>query len=386
MTHTHLPLRVGIGCTALAKSKRSQYADGIAIYTDELLKFLPQTPNNLQLEKVVCGQNLQAFLPTSLSLSHSYELASLLAAVSGLPFKGSQLLEQQIDLFHSTDHYIPKLKNTPVIATIHDVIGQKHPEWVNPQLRTAKNALFKKTALWADHIITISEFSKKDITEVLNIPADKISVVAQGVNPEFFNLVAPEQKELILQKYNLESGFFVMVGTLQPRKNIIKAIEAHHLLPELIKRKHPLVVIGQEGSRTEEIKKTLLQHEALGFGRWLQYVPRTDLFALLQSAQALLFPSLYEGFGLPVLEGFASQIPVIASNTTSIPEVAQDAAFLVNPLSSDEISQAMTESLRQNNAAKIQAGLKLAKQFSWLATAEKTAQIYQTVTSHPRPL
>lgn len=379
MTHTHSTLRVGIGCTALAKSKRNQYADGIAIYTEELLKFLPlsTTSSPLQVEQVVCGKKLQPFLPASLSLNHPYEIASLVSALTATSFKGGLDLEKKIDLFHSTDHYIPKLKNIPVVATIHDVIGQKHPEWVNPQFRAAKNALFKKTALWADHIITISEFSKKDITEVLNIPAEKISVVAQGVSPDFFQQISDSEKETVLKKYQLDKGFFVMVGTLQPRKNIIRAIQAHALLPRAIKKQHPLVVIGQEGSRTEAIKQVLQQHQQNGDGRWLQYVPRADLFALLQSAQALLFPSLYEGFGLPVLEGFASQIPVIAANTTSIPEVAKDAAFLVDPLDIEDISCAMKESIEQNNIQKIQRGLLLAQEFSWLQTAQKTAQIYQ---------
>lgn len=379
MTHTHSTLRVGIGCTALAKSKRNQYADGIAIYTEELLKFLPFSTTSLplQVEQVVCGKKLQSFLPASLALNHPYEIASLVSALTATSFKGGLDLEKKIDLFHSTDHYIPKLKNIPVVATIHDVIGQKHPEWVNPQFRAAKNALFKKTALWADHIITISEFSKKDITEVLNIPAEKISVVAQGVSPDFFQQISDSEKESVLKKYQLNKGFFVMVGTLQPRKNIIRAIQAHALLPSAIKKQYPLVVIGQEGSRTEAIKQVLQQHQQNGDGRWLQYVPRADLFALLQSAQALLFPSLYEGFGLPVLEGFASQIPVIAANTTSIPEVAKDAAFLVDPLDINDISVAMKHSLEQNNSEKIQRGLLLAQEFSWLTTAQKTAQIYQ---------
>jgi alpha-1,3-rhamnosyl/mannosyltransferase len=332
------------------------------------------------LEQVVCGQPLQPFLPSALALDYPYELASLVSALTGTAFKGGHDLAKKIDLFHSTDHYIPQLKNIPVVATIHDVIGQKHPEWVNPRFRTAKNALFKKTALWAHHIITISEFSKKDITEVLGIPASKISVVPQGVSPDFFQQVKDGEKETVLKKYQLSKGFFVMVGTLQPRKNIIRAIQAHALLPSAIRKKHPLVVIGQEGSRTEAIKQALQQHEQSGDGRWLQYVPRADLFALLQSAQALLFPSLYEGFGLPVLEGFASQIPVIAANTTSIPEVAQDAAYLVNPLDIDDISRAMKESLEQNNIQKIQRGLVLAQEFSWQRTAQKTAQIYQLLS------
>jgi alpha-1,3-rhamnosyl/mannosyltransferase len=123
----------------------------------------------------------------------------------------------------------------------------------------------------------------------------------------------------------------------------------------------------------------LAQLEADGFGRWLKYVPRQDLFSLLQCAQALVFPSLYEGFGLPVLEGFASGIPVITSNTTSLPEVVGDAAVMVNPLSVEEIAHAMQRmvELPEMRGSLISKGLVQAEKFTWQQTAQRTQDVYR---------
>ena len=177
----------------------------------------------------------------------------------------------------------------------------------------------------------------------------------------------------------MHPGYFIAVGTLQPRKNVARILQAHALLPVDIRKQHPLVVVGQNGWRTDELMLALAQLEANGFGRWLKYVPRQDLFSLLQGAQALVFPSLYEGFGLPVLEGFASGIPVITSNTTSLPEVVGDAAMMVNPLSVEEIAHAMLQMVEQPEMrnALISKGLIQAEKFTWQQTAQRTQEVYR---------
>ncbi|WP_212744070.1 glycosyltransferase family 1 protein [Ramlibacter sp. 2FC] len=138
------------------------------------------------------------------------------------------------------------------------------------------------------------------------------------------------------------------------------------------------MIVGQNGWRTEELLPELAAVEASGTRRWLKYVPRADIFAILQSAQGLVFPSLYEGFGLPVLEGFASRIPVITSNTTSLPEVAGDAATLVDPESVEQIAWAMRQCAEDQagREARIQKGLDQARRFTWQATASRTLAAY----------
>ena len=374
-------MRLGIGCTALARGQLSGHVDGIGTYTTELLKYGSSQSSEEPPLRVVFGKKFAAAMPSSYALPMVYSAAAATAAMTGLPFLGAGKLESKIDLFHATDHYIPKLRRTPVVATIMDVIGIRHPEWVNPSLRHFKNALFRKSVGWADQIITISDYSANDIADWLGNSAPKITSIPLGVSEDYFQTVPAGEKVQTLAKYDLQPGYFIAVGTLQPRKNVARIIQAHALLPSAMRKQHPLVVVGQNGWRTDELMLALAQLEADGVGRWLKYVPRQDLFALLQCAQALVFPSLYEGFGLPVLEGFASAIPVITSNTTSLPEVTGDAALLVNPLSIEEISHAMLQMIEQPEvrASLISKGLMQAEKFTWQQTAQRTLEVYRSM-------
>lgn len=372
-------MRLGIGCTALARGQLSGHMDGIGTYTTELLKYGSVRNGEIAPVHVVFGRKFANAMPDSYALPMVYSAAAATSAATGLPFLGAAGLESKIDLFHATDHYIPKLHRTPVVATIMDVIGIRHPEWVNPSLRSFKNTLFKKAVGWADQIITISEYSAADIADWLGAGAPKITSIPLGVSEDYFQPVAADVKVATLAKYDLHPGYFIAVGTLQPRKNVARIIKAHALLPLDIRKQHPLVVVGQNGWRTDELMLTLAQLEADGFGRWLKYVPRQDLFSLLQCAQALVFPSLYEGFGLPVLEGFASGIPVITSNTTSLPEVVGDAAVMVNPLSIEEIAHAMKQMVEQPEMRNvlITQGLIQAEKFTWQQTSQHTQNVYR---------
>lgn len=384
-------MRLGLGCTALARGRLSGHVDGIGVYTSELLKYVNSSAGltnadhgvNNQVQCTVFGKKYGAALPTACTLPMVYSAAAATSAAIGLPFLGAASLERQIDLFHATDHYIPKLRNTPVVATIMDVIGIRHPEWVNPSLRSFKNALFRKTVGWADQIITISNYSAADIADWLGAQAPKITAIPLGVSEDYFQPISQEDKNNVLSQYQLRPGYFISVGTLQPRKNVERIIQAHALLPSSVRTEHPLVVVGQNGWRTDDLIQTLSQLEQDGYGRWLKYVPRKDIFALLQSAHALVFPSLYEGFGLPVLEGFASGIPVITSNTSSLPEVAGDAASLVNPSSVEEIAHAMLQLVEQTDLRNtlIQKGLLQVNKFSWAETARRTSEVYREMFS-----
>ena len=371
-------MRLGIGCTALARGQLSGHMDGIGIYTTELLKYGSTSNGEGAPVRVVFGRKFAQAMPEGYALPMVYSAAAVTSAATGLPFLGAAGLEEKIDLFHATDHYIPKLRRTPVVATIMDVIGIRHPEWVNPSLRHFKNALFKKAVGWADQIITISDYSAADIADWLGASAPKITSIPLGVSEDYFKIVPSDVKNATLAKFGLRPGYFIAVGTLQPRKNVSRIIQAHALLPVAVRKQHPLVVVGQNGWRTDELMVTLAQLEADGFGSWLKYVPRQDLFSLLQCAQALVFPSLYEGFGLPVLEGFASGIPVITSNTTSLPEVVGDAAVMVNPLSIEEIAHAMQQMVEQPEMRNllISKGLIQAEKFTWQQTAQRTQDVY----------
>ena len=179
----------------------------------------------------------------------------------------------------------------------------------------------------------------------------------------------------------------MFVGTLQPRKNLANLLAAHALLPESLRQAHPLVVVGRNGWGVEDLLPKLQALSETGTVRWLDYLPEDHVIVLLQQALALCFLSLYEGFGLPILEAFAAGCPVIASNSTSIPEVAGDAATLVDPLSPPRIAEAMMALIQdENRCLELKnKGKNRAALFTWGACAAKTWKVYEQVYRQTRP-
>ncbi|ANI17986.1 glycosyl transferase family 1 [Pseudomonas citronellolis] len=379
-------MRIGLGTTVWAKGAKAGHLDGIGVYTQALWRGLQQharakdssftlTPFAFghELPELECGK------PKTVA-SH-FSSYALRAALLGASRSVSAKVRSQVDLFHATDHHIPQLKGVPVVANVMDLIPMLHPEWTSPTLRRAKNWLFSKTIRSADHIITISEYSKRDLVEHLEIPAKDISVTPLGVDPVYFQRIDDDQRNQVLQKCALQPGFFLFIGTLQPRKNLMRVLAAHRSLPATMRKTHPLVVVGRIGWGVEDLLPELHALEGRGEGRWLDYLPQTEVLALLQSASALIFPSLYEGFGLPVVEAFAARCPVITSNSTSLPEVAGDAALLVNPLDESAIAHAMitTVEIPDLTIQRVKRGYLRAQEYSWDACCEKTLEVYRQV-------
>jgi alpha-1,3-rhamnosyl/mannosyltransferase len=262
-----------------------------------------------------------------------------------------------------------------------DVIPLSHPEWVRNELRTLKNILWKKSLTWADRIITISDYSKSEIIKWTDVAADKISVIPLGVDADWF-LRCPEQEiARVREKYQLPNDFFISLGTLQPRKNVESTILAHRTLSLSERLKTPLVIVGRAGWKCDPLLKLIEQEPHPGALRWLNRVSDEDVRALLQSACALVFPSLIEGFGLPILEAFASNVPVIAGRTSCLPEIVGDAGLLVEPRDIDDIASAMRrvrDDLLLRNQLK-HFGLQRAQQFTWDTCARSTAEIYRNL-------
>ena len=375
-------MRVGFGASVLARGLQLGQLDGIAYYTQELSRELVQM--RCELNPVIFGkaklETLQGFTTEHWS---RFSTNALISALTGVDHPGRMRGANKIDLFHATDHLIPRLRATPVLATLMDAIPLAHPEWVHSRLRPIQNILWKKTASWAQHIVTISEYSKFQIAEHFNIPPRNISVVPLGVDKRYFEALSSQYVGQVLKTYGLPTSFFLFIGTLQPRKNILRIIQSHQALPIHMRKAFPLVIVGRNGWDSQELI-TMMQDAA---GRepiqWLGAVSDLEKRALLQSATALVFPSLSEGFGLPVLEAFASQTPVITSNTTSLPEVAADAALLVNPMDVAEIANAM-QTLIQNENLILQLktlGLSRAQQFTWRACAQATLAVYESMAN-----
>ncbi len=371
-----------MGATVWAKGVQSGHLDGIGHYTQELFRRIRILETDQPLLPVVFGE-AGSDLVDGLHVKRlpRYSVCALTSAISGTGFAGTRKLRNSIDLFHATDHLTPKLSSIPVVATLMDAIPLSHPQWASQRARILKNWLWRKSGHWADHVITISEFSKAEISRHFAIPENRISVTPLGVDKRYFERIAFAESERCARAMNLPERFFLFVGTFQPRKNIDRIIDAHEFLPPNLRKSFPLVIVGHSGWGSEALVSRL---DACGHGgevRWLQRVDDLAKRVLMQRATALVFPSLLEGFGLPVLEGFASQTPVITSKTSSLPEVAGDAAWLVDPLDVGAIAEAMATLAREEAVRGdfIEKGLDRARSFTWDACARRTEEVYASV-------
>lgn len=378
-------MKIGLSCTVWAAGERAGHLDGIGTYSRALWEGLDQLARDdsgLQLKPYAFGRDLPSIAcgrPKQMAVR--YSVHALLSGILKLPLPNSRAIARDVDLFHATDHHIPRIAGVPTVATIMDVIPMLHPEWIKNDLRSLKSWLFSVAIRKADHIITISEYSKHDMVEHLKIAPERISVTPLGVEPVYFERIHAEQRRAVLERHGLQPGFFLFVGTLQPRKNLPRVLQAFQQLPDAVRKAHPLVIVGRDGWNNEDLLPQLHALEQKGEGRWLSYLPQSDVLALLQSASALVFASLYEGFGLPAIEAFAAQCPLIASNSTSLPEVTGDAAWQVDPYDVDSISTAMQDVLDQPalREERTQLGLARARHYSWQECARQTLDVYRKV-------
>lgn len=372
-------LKVGLGTTVWSSGTTKGHLDGIGIYTQSLSQALEACPD-VQVRPYTFGVDtptLSCGVPAS--LTPHFPKFVLKNALLGADHKVDQRLASEVDIFHAPDHHIPRLKNVAMVASVMDLIPQIHPEWVTLKLRRLKNWLFNQSVGWADQVITISEYSKRDIVRLLDISEDRVHVTPLGVDGHYFSRQSDAARQEALHKYGLEPGFFLFVGTLQPRKNLAAVLAAHAQLPEALRKRHPLVVVGRNGWRAETLVEELRALEARGEGKWLEYLPQDEVIALLQSAAALVFMSLFEGFGLPAIEAFAARCPVICSNTTSLPEVVGDAALQADPQEPKAIARAMLEVLDDPLAVRqrVEEGERRARDYTWDACAARTLEVYR---------
>lgn len=286
----------------------------------------------------------------------------------GIPLK---LRSIRPDLFLSTDGWIPTKLNIPVVNVIHDLNFKHHPEFVPPVVRRYYDRFFPKFARNSTRIATVSEFSKQDIHDSYQVPTDKIDVVYNGTNPAYTPL-SEEQKRTIRQQYTNGCDYFLFVGLIHKRKNLDNIFRAFDRFKEQTGAATKLVVVGDKKWWAGEIENTYLQmryrEDVIMLGR-----QQTDvLSALTASATALVYASLFEGFGQPIVDAFNAHTPVITSNLSSMPEVAGDAALLVNPYREEEIADAMCQ-LQQSPALcheLVERGMARKDLFTWDRTAE----------------
>jgi glycosyltransferase involved in cell wall biosynthesis len=282
-------------------------------------------------------------------------------------------------ILHVPGFDAPAWKPAPVVLTVHDLIGVLFPGNLPPVARFYWSRWLPFTVRWADRIITDSAHTRQDIVRLMGIPADRITVIPLGVEPAFRPIHDLATLAAIQQKYSLPAPFILFVSTLEPRKGVDTLIDAFGLLAGDLP--HTLVIGGKRGWYTEGLFRQVTQ---LGLAQrvlFIDYVPDADLPALINLADVFVYPSRYEGFGLPPLEAMACGIPVVTTNAASLPEVVGDAALMIPPGDPSSLAAALRQALTDTELRSQlrDAGLRRAAQFTWDATARRTLQVYEEV-------
>jgi glycosyltransferase involved in cell wall biosynthesis len=287
------------------------------------------------------------------------------------------LTRLQPDLCHFTNYVAPTWGRCPLVVTFHDMSLVLHPEyhaWTN---LAAARAVMPFVARRARRIIAVSHSARTEIVSALGIPPDRVDVVYEAAADDFFVITDRHELARVRATYQLPDSFVLHVGTIEPRKNIKRLVDAMTVLWGR-GRTAPLVLAGPVGWKCDDILRAI-EAAPRGMVRMLNYVPQSDLPALYNLARAVAFPSLYEGFGLPIVEAMACGTPVVTSNRSSMAEIAGSAASLVNPEEVDAIAAAIDAILTNPDvhAALRAAGRNRAATFSWARAADDTVAVYE---------
>ena len=284
-------------------------------------------------------------------------------------------------LFHATEHLLLPFRHLPTVLTVHDLIFRHLPQHHKRLNRWYLNLAMPLYVRRATHLIAVSEATRRDLMAAYGVPAEKITVIYEAADPRFGPRDALEQ-QTIRANYGLPPAYFLYLGTIEPRKNLLRLLRAWEPL-YLAGKAPPLVIVGKRGWLSDPFFEAVKRSPARKGLILTGYVLDDDLPALIAAATAFVFPSLYEGFGLPPLEAMACGTPVLCSDRSSLPEVVGDAALLFDPTDEEAIRAAMRhiwadEALR---AELRRRGLERAKRFSWRRTAETTLQLYRRLAS-----
>jgi glycosyltransferase involved in cell wall biosynthesis len=320
------------------------------------------------------GPNFRAVPETSAAYSIREQMAVPL-----------DLRREKADLFHAPHYVLPPLTPCRSVVTIHDCIHLQFPQYLPHRLGYA----YARSALWiAAHrsarVLTVSEASKRDILSHFSIPAAKIDVIYNAIDERYGQPPSDEDMSRVRERYQLNDPYVLYAGNIKPHKNLERLIEAFHLLRRGGLDQVKLLIIGDEISKYATLRRAVHRYKLHQHVRFFGFVPDKTLAVLYRLAGVFVFPSLYEGFGLPPLEAMASGTPVITSNVSSLPEVVGDAAMLIDPYDPTAIAQAMRRVLTEPALRDDLRGRGLArvKEFSWDRSVRRIREIYAQVLAN----
>ena len=353
---------------------------GIGYYTEHLLRHMLE---EAQDEEFVVISNRPPEpsrpLPSGFQIleGHRFPIRNL-----WIQLMAPQAVSQaQADLAHFTNSVAPLRRRVPTLVTIHDMSLALFPR-LHPLRRMLTRPLVELSARRADAVITVSQSARQDILRLTGIAQERVHLIPEAAAPAFQPLNDNRLLDSARQRYGLGKRVILFVGTIEPRKNLLRLLKAFAPL----RRSHQLVCVGDHGWGYKEVRREI---ESMGFERdravvLTGYVPFGDLPSLYNLAEIFVFPSLHEGFGLPVLEAMACGVPVITSRNSSLSEVAGEAAELVDPIQVGSIQQALQRLAADPDRRQelSQRGLQRSKLFSWKETARQTLRLYHQIAGH----
>jgi glycosyltransferase involved in cell wall biosynthesis len=292
------------------------------------------------------------------------------------------LHRERPDVFHAPHYVLPPAATCRSVVTIHDCIHLMFPQYLPNRFAHA----YARASMWmavrrSHRILTVSEASKRDIMHFFDVRPEKIVVVYNAIDERFRTPPSEEHVARVRERYQLDRGFVLYVGNIKPHKNLVRLIESYDQLRRRGFEDLKLLIIGDEISKLPALRRAVHTHKLHKHVRFLGYLPDETLAVLYRLAAVFVFPSLYEGFGLPPLEAMACGTPVVTSNLSSMPEVTGDAAVLVDPYDVDSIVDGMERVLRDPAlSAQLRAkGIARAREFSWERSVARTHELYREV-------
>jgi glycosyltransferase involved in cell wall biosynthesis len=356
---------------------------GIGTYVRNLLRHLSRIDSTTEYV-VLCqpadcavveelGGNFRAFQEPSPPYSIREQV--------NVPF---DLRREGVDLFHAPHYVLPALTPCKSVVTIHDCIHLRFPQYLPNRAAYA----YARGSMWvaahrSSRVLTVSEASKRDILRYFHIPERKIAVIHNAIDERFDATPSAEEIERVRERYQLSDPYVLYAGNIKPHKNLERLIEAFHALRRHGFEQVKLLIIGDEISKYATLRRAVHRLKLHKHVRFFGFVPDRTLAILYRLARVFVFPSLYEGFGLPPLEAMASGTPVITSNVSSLPEVVGDAALLIDPYEPDALADAMarvlTDTVLQEDLR--QRGYQRVREFSWDRSVRRVREIYEEVVA-----
>ena len=337
--------------------------------------YAPKPKENKPLDRILSRENIQIIYPAS----HFWKRLCSLWRIWGI---NKQIKEEQLSLFHGLSNELPlsiKKSKTRSIVTIHDLIFIRYPQfykWIDRRIYIYK---FKKACQNSDRIIAISEMTKRDIITFFGIDAHKIDVAYQSCHPIFKQPASSTQKKEIRQKYQLPDKYILNVGSIESRKNLLLVVKALHYIPEDIS----LVAIGKRTTYTNEVEEYINKHQLNHRVHILHNIPFQELPVFYQLAKLFVYPSFFEGFGIPIIEAIHSNIPVIAATGSCLEEAGGPDSIYISPNNEKELAININKILTSSDLVNKMTtkGKEYIKRFSDETIAQDIMQVYQKALS-----